>query len=149
MKKKVIVIAIIILIVIIIGIMYINKIGIFNPYFNKTVDIDKVIKEIEVSTSISSMVEKDIMEINEFNDINLEKIENFKIYSSFMGITADEIVIFKVTDKKYLNELKEIFEKRVFSLKEEFNGFVSSQNAVIDEYEIKIYNDTRPISNST
>ena len=145
MKKviKVLCFPILILVIIALVYLYINKMWIFNPYRNVLVEPEKIITKLEEEFELNSCYEMNEEEVKEKYYIeDASQISSFSVLSSYIGLEAEEIAIFKLNDKSQMKDFKENIVKRAKDIIKYYEGYSYTQTEVSKDYDIKEYNDT-------
>lgn len=134
MKNKIIMIVVLMIIIILLGIGFVFT----NVDESVNIDSGKLIEELinsQIFEDNLSVIDKETV-IKEYG-FDAEKINNVEMYSG-TGATAEKILIVELVDKSYVDEVKEIIEKKIEEEKSDFQDYLPEEVFKLENYNLEV-----------
>lgn len=94
----------------------------------KNVPVKEIVSDIVKNAEFEDqLMEMDASVVGNFYKLDESKISEYQIYTSATMSTPEEIAVFKVSDSKYLSELKKEAENRIATKSEEYEDYRPEQ----------------------
>ena len=104
---------------------------------SKEPSIDEIDQNINDDVDISNMVESDSDKLEKLYDIDIDKVENFKLYTAKTNIEANELLILKVKNEEDIGDIKEDINDRIESQTNSFKDYLPDEYFLIEKHVLK------------
>ena len=104
---------------------------------SKEPSIDEIDQNINDDVDISNMVESDSDKLEKLYDIDIDKVDNFKLYTAKTNIEANELLILKVKNEEDIGDIKEDINDRIESQTNSFKDYLPDEYFLIEKHVLK------------
>ncbi|WP_077367090.1 DUF4358 domain-containing protein [Anaerosalibacter sp. Marseille-P3206] len=103
----------------------------------KEPSIDEIDQNIKEAVDISNMVESDSDKLEKLYDIDIEEVEDFKLYTAKTNIEANELLLLKVKEEKDIEDIKEDIKDRIETQSSSFKDYLPDEYYLIEKNILK------------
>lgn len=103
----------------------------------KEPSIDEIDQNINDNIDISNMVLSDNAKLEKLYDIDIEEIEECKLYTAKTNIEANELLLLKVKDGEDVEDIKEEINERIESQANSFKDYLPDEYYLIEKHVLK------------
>lgn len=97
----------------------------------------KVGERIQQTVSFQDMKQRDLEKLQKLYQIEVEKVENFILYTASSNVKADELAVIKVKDASDTENVKEKIQQRIEAQTIKFKDYRPEEYFLIEKHVLK------------
>lgn len=105
---------------------------------SSTKSFNDVAKSIEKILDTNSLTKQTNQSLKRYYGLNSADYEGVLYYASSSSMSAEEVLLIKVTDSSQLQDVQTAIEQRIQNRKNDFDGYAPDQVQLLDSSQIKI-----------
>lgn len=117
-------------------IVYIACLFIFTS--GSTKSFEEVAGPVDGQVNKRRMVKAEDREIKKLYDLNLNDYEGVLCYIAKNNLSAEEVIVVKVKDKKQIKDVKDAFYERIDNRKKDFQGYAPEEEKYLEDAIVSI-----------
>jgi len=103
----------------------------------ENLSVTEIGKRIEQALNLKDMKKDDLNKLNKLYKIDVDRVDDFILYTSTSNVRADELTVIKLKDQSQVESVKEKIEQRIDAQKIKFKDYRPNEYFLVENHVFK------------